>query len=65
MVATVLAEGIVVFTNKHARLQVNNSTVTVLRLPQLPRHILSSRPSFNLSQKQIESIGNEIVSQNS
>ena len=36
-------EGIVVFTNKHATLHLNNPTVTVVRLPQLPSHITSQR----------------------
>jgi Nuclease-related domain len=56
-------EGIVVFTNKHASLHVNNPTATVLRLHQLPNHIISKSHFSYLSPKQLESIGGEIVSQ--
>ena len=32
-------EGIVVLTNKHATLHINNPTVPILKLPQLPNHL--------------------------
>ncbi|XHH07843.1 MAG: nuclease-related domain-containing protein [Candidatus Bathyarchaeia archaeon] len=35
----VMVEGVVVFTNQHAHLSVNNPTVTILKLQQLPSHI--------------------------
>ena len=38
-------EGIVVLTNNHATLHVNNPTVTILKLPQLPNHITTFRSS--------------------
>ena len=60
---SVWVEGIVVFTNKHATLHVNNAIVTVLRLRHLPNQIISNWRSSNLSRKQIESIGKEILSQ--
>ncbi len=56
-------EGIVVFTNHHATLHVNNPTVPILRLPHLPSHILGYRNSRSLSREQIESIGKEILKQ--
>jgi hypothetical protein len=56
-------EGIVVFTNHHATLHVNNPTVPILRLPQLPSHILGYRSSRSLSREQIEAVGKEILKQ--
>ena len=56
-------EGVVVFTNKHALIQVNNPTVTILRLSQLPAYITTYKRSPNFSGKQIEAIGREIVNQ--
>ena len=38
-------EGIVVLTNNHATLHLNNSTVPILKLPQLPNHITAYRSS--------------------
>lgn len=54
-------EGIVVFTNRHASLHVNNPTVPILTLSQLPSHILGYRNSRSLSGEQIENIGKEIL----
>ncbi len=34
----IYVEGIVVFTNKHATLHMNNPTVAIVKLPQLPNH---------------------------
>jgi hypothetical protein len=56
-------EGIVVLTNKHAKLQVNNPTVTILKLPQLPNYLTTYRNSKNFSPEQLEAIGKEIVKQ--
>ena len=59
----VRVEGAVVFTNNHATLHVNNPSVAVLRLAQLPNHITSYRRSSNFSREQLETIGREIVNQ--
>ena len=54
-------EGIVVLTNNHANLHVNNSTVPILKLPQLPNHITAHRSSRSFSREQLEAIGKEIA----
>ena len=56
-------EGIVVFTNNHATLHVNNPAVPILKLSQLPNHITAYRSSRNISREQLEAIGKEIVKQ--
>ncbi len=58
----VWVEGIVVITNKHAILHLNNPTVPVLTLPQLPNY-LKSRGAKRLSRNQLELIGKEITKQ--
>ena len=56
-------EGIVVFTNNHATLHVNNPTVPILKLPQLPNHITAYRSARSISREQLEAIGKEITQQ--
>jgi len=56
-------EGIVVFTNNHARFHINNPTVLVLKLPQLPSHITTHRGPNSFSRQQIEVMGKEILRQ--
>jgi hypothetical protein len=56
-------EGIVVFTNNHATLHVNNPTVSILKLSQLPNHITSYRNSRSYSREQLETVGKEIIKQ--
>jgi hypothetical protein len=56
-------EGIVVLTNNHATLHVNNPTVTILKLTQLPNYLTTYRNSRNFSTEQLEVIGKEIVKQ--
>jgi hypothetical protein len=56
-------ESIVVLTNNHATLHLNNSTVSVLKLPQVPNYISLFRSSRNLSREQLEDIGKEIINQ--
>ena len=58
-------EGIVVFTNNHATLHLNNPTVLILKLPQLPSHITTHRSPNNFSHQQTEAIGKEILRQKS
>jgi hypothetical protein len=58
-------EGIVVFTNNHATLHLNNPTVLILKLPQLPNHITAQKSSGGYSQRQLEAIGKEILRQKS
>ncbi len=54
-------EGIVVFTNNHATLHVNNPAVPILKLSQLPNHITAYRNSRSISREQLEAIGKEIL----
>jgi hypothetical protein len=56
-------EGIVVLTNNHATLHLNNPTVSILKLPQVPNHIGAFRCSRTLSREQLEDIGEEIIKQ--
>ena len=57
----VYVEGIVVFTNNHATLHLNNPTVLILKLPQLPSHITTHGNSGRYSRQQLEAIGKEIL----
>lgn len=57
----VWVEGIVVFTNKHATLHLNNPTVSILKLPQLPNYITTYKESNSYSRQQLEAIGKEII----
>jgi hypothetical protein len=61
----VWVEGIVVFINNRATFHLNNPTVLILKLPQLPGHITDQRSPSNLSRQQIEAIGQEILRQKS
>jgi predicted PilT family ATPase len=56
-------EGMVVLTNNHASLHLNNPTVPILKLSQVPNHIAAFRSSQSLSREQLETIGKEIVKQ--
>jgi hypothetical protein len=56
-------EGLVVFTNNHVALHVNNPAVPVLKLPQLPSYITGYRSSRSISREQLEAIGKEIIKQ--
>ena len=59
----VYVEDIVVFTNKHATLRLNNPTVAIVKLPQLPNQITTNRSASNYSRQQLEAIGKEILNQ--
>ncbi len=59
----VWVEGIVVFTNNHVTLHLNNPTVPIIKLPQLPNHIASQRSAVAFTKTQLEEIGKEIVKQ--
>ena len=56
-------EGIVVFTNNHTTLHINNPPVTILKLAQLPSHILAQRNTRQLSREKLEDIVKEILMQ--
>jgi len=56
-------EGIVVFTNNHATLHVNNPAVPILKLSQLPNYIATYRSSRSISREMLEAIGKEIIKQ--
>jgi hypothetical protein len=59
----IYVEGIVVFTNRHATLHLNNPTVAIVTLPQLPNQITTIRNPSKYSQQQLEAIGKEILKQ--
>jgi len=61
----VKVEGIVVFTNNHATLHLNNPTVLILKLPQLPNRITAQKNFGGYSTLQLEAIGEEILRQKS
>jgi hypothetical protein len=56
-------QGIVVFTNVHANLQINNPTALIVKLPQLPDQILANGGSRTFSRDQLEEIAKEILRQ--
>lgn len=56
-------EGIVVFTNNHAALHLNNPTVAILKLPQLSNYIVTHGGSHSHTSQQLEAIGEEILKQ--
>jgi len=49
-------EGIVVFTNHNIELQLNKPTVTILRLPELPDHIINYKNFNPYTTRQLELI---------
>jgi len=59
----IFVEGIVVFTNNYATLHINNPTVAIVKLSELPNHITTYRRSNNYSRQQLEEIGKEILKQ--
>jgi hypothetical protein len=59
----VMVEGVVVFTNSHATLHLNNPAVLILKLPQLPNHITTYRSLSSYTSQQLEAIGKEILRQ--
>ncbi len=59
----ILVEGIVVFTNNHATLHLNNPTVPVVRLPQLLQRIATTENPNRYSVEQLAEIGKEILKQ--
>ena len=56
-------EGIVVLTNNHANLHVNNPALTILKLLQLPNYLTTHRNPHSLTHEQLEAISKEIVKQ--
>ncbi len=59
----IFVEGIVVFTNSHATIHLNNPTVAIVTLPQLPHQITTYRGPVNYSRQHLEAIGKEIIKQ--
>jgi hypothetical protein len=56
-------EGIVVFTNNHSTLHLNNPAVLILKVSQLPNHIITYNGANRFSRDQLEEIGGEILKQ--
>jgi hypothetical protein len=59
----VWVEGVVVITNRHAILHLNNPSVAVLKLPQVPEYISSRGGARRYSKEQLEAVGKEIAKQ--
>ncbi len=59
----VRVEGIVVLTNRHAQVRVSNSSVQVLRLPQLVSYIQTHGAQKRFTPEQLEYIGKELAKQ--
>jgi len=59
----IYVEGIVVFTNKYATLHINNPTVLILTLPQLPNHLTANVSPYKFTRQQLEAVGKEILKQ--
>lgn len=59
----VWVEGVVVITNKHAILHLNNPSVAVLKLPQISEYISTRGGARRYSREQLEAIGKEIAKQ--
>lgn len=55
-------ESIVVFTNRHIILNVKHPTATLLKLPQLPNHIMHHPSNRRYSSQELEAIASELVS---
>jgi hypothetical protein len=53
----------VVFTNRHAKLQVNRPPCTILQLPQLTQYLTNHKGTAKLSRLQVEEITNQILKQ--
>jgi hypothetical protein len=53
-------EGIIIFTNSYADLNVNNPTVTILKLPQLSGYIKNQKNNYPLTKEQIQKIIKQI-----
>jgi hypothetical protein len=53
-------EGLLVFTNTNANLTINNPTITVLRVQQLPDYIKKQKNS-NLTKEQIQQITKHLL----
>jgi hypothetical protein len=56
-------QGIVVFTNVHANLKINNPTALIVKLQQLPDQILANDGSKTFSPDQLQEIAKEILKQ--
>jgi len=55
--------GIVVLTNRYANVQLNNPSVPILQLPQVPNYITAQGRNRRFSREQLEAIGKEIAKQ--
>jgi hypothetical protein len=56
-------DGIVVLTNQHVNLNINNPTVPIVKLQQLPSHLTNHNQNNRYTQQQLETIGKEILKQ--
>jgi len=59
---TIWVEGIVVFTNPNAKLELNNPTVPVLKVEEVYNFIKNKKSGIKFSSKELESMGKLILS---
>jgi hypothetical protein len=59
--SSVWVEGVVVFTNRHANLNLYSPSVPVVRLHELPSFITSCHRGASYSRQQLEQLGKEIM----
>lgn len=59
----VWVEGIVVLTNKHANIHLNNPTVPILTLAQLPNYLTTHKNTRRFNHSELEAIEKEIMKQ--
>ena len=60
---SIWVEGLVVFTNNHASLNINNPTIPILKIQQLPNTITTHKTNNHYTQQQLEQMGKEILKQ--
>jgi hypothetical protein len=56
-------EGIVVFANQNADLNINNPTLPILKIGELPSFIVTRKSSIQFTLQEIELMGKEILRQ--
>ena len=54
-------EGIVVFANQNADLNINNPTLPILKIGELPSFMLTRKPNIQFTLQEIELMGKEIL----
>ena len=56
-------EGIVVFANQNIDLKINNPTIPILKIEELPDFIVTRKSNIQLTLQETELMGKEILKQ--